>query len=835
MAFVVSLLDLSGTQLASAGGKARALAQLARSGFPVPDGFVVLPAAFDGERLTAVAWAQVQTRLNAWRRRQPDITFAVRSSGHGEDSAQAAFAGHFVTRLNLATDEAVHQAIHTVYASRQSYRATAYRQDRHLNENQAMAVIVQPLIVADCAGVCFSVDPVRRQQDVIVVNAAWGLGAGVMDGAITADTAWVYRHDFSLEKQRIVPKPVQLLPDSRGRTGSAAVPAAQQRAACLPPAWLKRVAQLGLAAELLFGAPQEVEWAIAGQHLWILQSRPITALPPELAVTPPFPVDWTDDAERRALWMLAHYSRGSTPPLPLEHDFMAVRESIREETCRFLGLERNQMTRIWHGRAYATAKPSGLTAADRRVRQVAHEDLQQRLQSQGLTSWDHWGPEVVTALERLRAFDLAVAAASGAALADHLDEVLAVLRRHSFLHPGLTFKPGPAYFQAFAALTGLSGEAAETAAYQLLDSEENMLTRLVDGLYELARLARRDTVIAALVAEPPPDVMARLTALSQAGPFLAQLARFLDEFGERIGEGYGSEMTVLTPTWREEPARLLRLAAVYLDPAQAAPARLRERARAARDAQVETLCAAQPEATAVAEFRRQLAYARRSLTVLEDHNHWLEQVTGGLLRQAIMAAAHRLVATGTLAAPEDIFWLAFAEILAALRAETAASLAATVAARRAQHDRWAALTPPPLLGVPPAHLPPRPPLLAEVMDEEAEKQDGRLPGVGASPGQVTGRARVITGGSALPTLAPGDVLVAVNAGPLWTPLFPILGGLVLESGSLGQHAAVTAREYGVPAVIDCRRATLQIPNGAVVQVDGQAGVVTILAPRRPAA
>jgi hypothetical protein len=396
-------------------------------------------------------------------------------------------------------------------------------------------------------------------------------------------------------------------------------------------------------------------------------------------------VDWDGEAERRALWTLSDYSRSLTPPLPLEHDYMAVRESVREETCRFLGVERNQTTRIWHGRAYETAKPSGLTAADRRVRQAARQDLQQRLQSQGLTSWDHWGPEVVAAVERLRAFDLA-AAASAPALADHLEEALAVLRRNSFLHPGLSFKPGPAYFQAFAALTGLSGEAAETAAYRLLDSEENMLTRLVDGLYELARLARQNTAVAALVAEPPPDVMARLTALPQAGPFLAQLARFLAEFGERIGDGYGSEMTVLTPTWREEPARLLRLAAVYLDPARAAPAVLRARARAAREAEVEALCAAQPEATAVAEFRRQWAYARRSLTVLEDHNHWLEQVSGGLLHQAIMAAAHRLAQAGTLAAPEDIFWLTFAEILAALRAETAASLATTVVARRIQHD-----------------------------------------------------------------------------------------------------------------------------------------------------
>jgi rifampicin phosphotransferase len=409
-----------------------------------------------------------------------------------------------------------------------------------------------------------------------------------------------------------------------------------------------------------------------------------------------------------------------------------------------------------------------------------------------------------------------------------------VLRRNTFIHPCVSFKPRQSYFQSFTALTGLAGEQAETAAYQLLDSEENMLTRLVDGLYELAQHGRQDAAVAALVAEPPPDVMSRLAALPQAGPLLAQLEQFLAEFGERIGEGYGSEMTILTPTWREEPARLLRLAAAYLDLARESPALLRARARAAQDAHVEALCAGHPDEAVAAEFRRQLAYARRCMTVLEDHNHWIEQASGGLLRQAIMASAQRLVEAGTLSATEDVFWLTFAEILAALRAATPDSLTETVAARRVQQTEWAGLEPPPLLGVPPANLLPRP-LLADKVINEAEMTDGRfdsltggrLQGVGASPGQFEGRARVVIDSAVVPALYPGDVLIAPNAGPLWTPLFPILGALVLDGGSLGQHAAVTAREYGVPAVIACHRATQYIPDGSTVHVDGETGVVTI--------
>jgi pyruvate,water dikinase len=84
-------------------------------------------------------------------------------------------------------------------------------------------------------------------------------------------------------------------------------------------------------------------------------------------------------------------------------------------------------------------------------------------------------------------------------------------------------------------------------------------------------------------------------------------------------------------------------------------------------------------------------------------------------------------------------------------------------------------------------------------------------------------------GALLPEISPGDILVAANAGPFWTPFFPVLGGLVLDGGNLGQHAAATAREYGIPAVINARSAlgpaTHSIPDGAWVTVDGSSGTV----------
>jgi pyruvate,water dikinase len=301
-------------------------------------------------------------------------------------------------------------------------------------------------------------------------------------------------------------------------------------------------------------------------------------------------------------------------------------------------------------------------------------------------------------------------------------------------------------------------------------------------------------------------------------------------------------MTVLTPTWHEEPERVLALVHSYLAVTEA-PTEVRARLRQARDQQVAELGAACEDETAVVEFQRQLAYARKSMVGLENHNHLIEQVAGGQLRLAIMAAARWLVSQGALNDVNDVFWLKFAEIEAALREESPSPqpspligggsgwgtrhLQDIIGERQAEWRQWAELVPPPILGIPEATLPPRPPFVDEVNVGEDEGKNGRLTGLGASPGVAEGRACVVIKGEPLPELEAGAILVAQNAGPLWTPYFPQLGGLVLEEGSLGQHAAATAREYGIPAVIRCRQATRLIANGDWIKLDGATGSVAI--------
>jgi pyruvate,water dikinase len=363
----------------------------------------------------------------------------------------------------------------------------------------------------------------------------------------------------------------------------------------------------------------------------------------------------------------------------------------------------------------------------------------------------------------------------------------------------------------------------------LLDAGETPLTRRIELLYDLACAARRDAEVAALVTDAAPDALARLSALPQGRVLLEQLERFLAEYGEHTGNGWGSEALLRQPTWRERPETALAFLGPFLDPQVEPPVAARRRAQQVLAAEVEALGAACQDSALAREFRRQWDYARKVHAVLEVHNHYIDQISTGQLRHAVMAAGRRLAARGALPASDDVLWLSFDEIASALcGAPDAAfsSLADLIGARKQRHAEWLSLEAPPVLGVPEARLPERPPPGDDVSATGREER-GVLAGQGASLGRRRGRARVVVDADSVPKVQRGDILVAWNVGPAWLPLFPSLGGLVLEGGSIGQHAAATAREYGLPAVVNVKRAVERITDRAWVTVDGTTGIVEL--------
>ncbi|GIF62603.1 hypothetical protein Ais01nite_06380 [Asanoa ishikariensis] len=256
---VVPLADAGPT----CGGKAHGLAVLMRAGLPVPDGFVVVDPADDPAEIAA----------HLGRLRGPAV--AVRSSGLAEDSAAASFAGQLETVLGARSPAEVLTAIRRCAASAGSDRVRGYRSRLGLDDEDAVSVIVQELVAADRAGVLFTRDP-RTGADAVVINASWGLGESVVSGAVAPDEAVV---TAPADTVRVVVGAKQtrldLTADGLARTP---VPPTDRTRPCLTPDEVHRLVALGRRCAELAGRPQDVEWAIDGDRIWLLQSRPITTL-----------------------------------------------------------------------------------------------------------------------------------------------------------------------------------------------------------------------------------------------------------------------------------------------------------------------------------------------------------------------------------------------------------------------------------------------------------------------------------------------------------------------------------------------------------------------------
>jgi pyruvate,water dikinase len=267
------LVPLSAAFAATCGGKAAGLGALIRAGLPVPDG-VVIPfdprgagaddprgAGFD-DRL-----GEAETdELRGWLMSAGDPVVAVRSSASNEDTALTSAAGQHDSFLGVQGIDAVVDAVRACRTSRWSPRATAYRNGA---EPPSMAVVIQQHIDADISGVLFTpTDPTAPT----VIESSWGLGPSVVEGRVTPDR---YQVLAGAVTRTIADKPTLL-----DRDGSHPVPADQRRTPTLTDATALNLATLAQQAAAIFGAPQDIEWAIANTTTWLLQSRPITAHPP---------------------------------------------------------------------------------------------------------------------------------------------------------------------------------------------------------------------------------------------------------------------------------------------------------------------------------------------------------------------------------------------------------------------------------------------------------------------------------------------------------------------------------------------------------------------------
>jgi pyruvate,water dikinase len=432
-------------------------------------------------------------------------------------------------------------------------------------------------------------------------------------------------------------------------------------------------------------------------------------------------------------------------------------------------------------------------------------------------------PYLVARLDAARSYD--VAGATDAELLAHISALSDLLGELWATH-FRNFRAAALVLGRYEALCRERLDIDAAAAVALLAGHSHASSEPVAALERLAETVRSQPALRAALERP--DAWADATVRALLGPYL-------ERYGQRT-----LEFDYTAPTLAEQPARAVQLLREALA-RPAGQAAVAARVDATREEQTAALRGRIPDADIGAAFEDLLAEARAAYAVRDDDVALV--MTGcGLMRRALLAAGRRLAAHGLLAAPDDVWFLRRPELEAALAGRPAADLPARANARRREHEAHRAAAPlPAAFGTPPAP-PPALPLspaarqalestlasLAHTSGTQAlppATGPRELRGHAAARGRYTGTARVVRGEADFDRIEPGDVLVCPVTSPAWTVLFGSIGALVTDVGGLLSHPAITAREFGIPAVVGTRTATASVADGQTVEVDGTTGTV----------
>jgi pyruvate, water dikinase len=265
---IVSLQEVADT--AVFGSKAVGLGQAVRDGLPVPPG-----VALSGPIVEAVAGGHEDAIEQVAAAVRPlGVPLAVRSSAVDEDGADASFAGQHMTLLNVPSVEAVSTALREIWWSANSDSAITYRKRVGLFTRPSVAVVVQALLSPETAGVMFTQNPVTG-ADERMIEASWGLGEAVVAGMVIPDSFRVDRDGTVLERRPGL-KRIAIRGVPGGGTVEEPVPAELTEALCLDDAQLAELNALAARCEAVYGSARDIEWAIAGGRLYLLQCRAVT-------------------------------------------------------------------------------------------------------------------------------------------------------------------------------------------------------------------------------------------------------------------------------------------------------------------------------------------------------------------------------------------------------------------------------------------------------------------------------------------------------------------------------------------------------------------------------
>jgi len=865
------------------GPKALSLIRLSQIGLKVPAGFCITAAAFREHmeqnnlsgRVTAAVHELAKTSPQAKERllsalrqaiTQAPIAetirqeikehylvlgadyVAVRSSGTAEDLPGHSFAGQYDTYLGVADLAGCIEAIKKCWASLWTLRAYEYRERNgfdHLSIN--MAVIVQSLIKADTSGVMFTVDPVKNSRSSIVIEACFGLGETLVSGKVTPDRFVVSKKRIKLISRTISEKKIERTIGRNGLIEEKNIPNERSSVCCLDKKLAVKLAKYGHKIETELGGPQDIEWAICSGKIFLLQSRPITALPPEKS--------WED----RQIWCCIP-AREVMPDVVTPMSLAVIDAVLSNFIAPFFHLfcmDRGDQPiyGLVAGRLYFNGNIWGAVfrdlpgtkgldfmklAGSHKGQQTIIDRLQNACDEElpdmkfkryrfylkipliilgAIGNTPAKGRRILTkaCVENEKWSRLGAATLSSEELITCFQNIMVTL---SELMGAVLY-----LFSALAALPALDIVCnkwlpdGKARAGKLLAGMGGMVDAAAGlDIWRLASVANSKTEVKNLILsdEDWDTIEGKLCEADSGREFLAEWSRFMLLHGHHCR----GELELYNKRWSETPDYILKFIRSHItqmnkiDPVQNFT-RASEQRR-----QLEKQCRKHlknPIKRLI--FNYFLVRAQKGSVFRENvKSEVIKLLTA--MRKLLIELGKRLKEKDVLKNEDDIFFLRYEEIVPIVQGNADFDIHQVITARRAKYDKNSLITPPDVVFGkfdPDNYVPNR-------QDEQTEV----LNGIGVSPGRATGKARVILRADSDQQLLAGEILVAPFTDPGWTPYFVPAAAIVMDEGGVISHGSIVAREYGIPAVVNVGTATKVIKTGQKIQVDGDLGVVKIV-------
>lgn len=863
---VLGFQEIEKTQLLLVGGKGLNLGELSKiQGIQVPEGFCVTTAGYQKAIEQNEAFRALLgqlTTLNVEERHQiseisskirqimmdvdipSDVVsavadslsefgenhaYAVRSSATAEDLPHASFAGQQDTYLNIKGIHSILQHISKCWASLFTDRAVIYRMKNGFDQSKvSLSVIIQRMVFPQGSGILFTADPITSNRKILSIDASFGLGEALVSGLVSPD-------NYKVQEEKIVEKMIgsknmAIYGQEEGGTETQQIDPDQQKSQTLTDQQILQLARIGRKIEAHFGSPQDIEWCLAEDTFYIVQSRPITTL---------YPIPEAGETQENQVYVsVGHQQMMTDPmkPLGLSLFLLTTPAPMRKAGGRLfvdvtpmLASPASRKMIIDNlGKSDPLIKDALMTIVDREDFIKTSLDAEKNLSfdkpnapsdTQAQIGND---PTIVSELIKKSQLSLEelkqnIQTKSGADLFGFILEDIQELRRVLFEGMSVIIAAQDATTWINEKMNEWLGEI--NAADTLSQSVPNNITSEMG----LALLDVADAI------RPYPEVIDYLRHVKNDN-FLDELINveggqkakdvitaYLNKYGMRCA----GEIDITRSRWSEKPTTLIPMILGNIKNFE--PNASQKKFEQGRKEALEKEQALLERLKQLPNGEHKAKETKRNIDLIRNFSGFREYPKYGMInryfvyKQALRKEAEQLVQAGVIQGEEDIYYLTFEELEEAVLTNKLDYQ--IIDKRKEAYKLYEKLTPPRVITSD-----------GEIVAGEYKREnlpDEAIVGLPVSSGVIEGRARVILNMEDA-DLEEGDILVTSFTDPSWTPLFVSIKGLVTEVGGLMTHGAVVAREYGLPAVVGVENATKLIKDGQRILVNGTEGYIQIL-------